>query len=95
MIMHMISRLIITRNAVMIIPMKVITMKAITMKAITMKAITMKAIIMMPIAMAAKGIRMMSIIIRDVTMLMPRKSILMKATITAMRGIVAPLLQNN
>jgi hypothetical protein len=85
MIMHMISRLIITRNAVMIIPMKVITMKAITMK----------AIIMMPIAMAAKGIRMMSIIIRDVTMLMPRKSILMKATITAMRGIVAPLLQNN
>ncbi|MHC1505587.1 hypothetical protein, partial [Klebsiella pneumoniae] len=84
-IMHMISRLIITRNAVMIIPMKVITMKAITMK----------AIIMMPIAMAAKGIRMMSIIIRDVTMLMPRKSILMKATITAMRGIVAPLLQNN
>ena len=79
----------------MIIPMKVITMKAITMKAITMKAITMKAIIMMPIAMAAKGIRMMSIIIRDVTMLMPRKSILMKATITAMRGIVAPLLQNN
>jgi hypothetical protein len=57
--------------------------------------IPMKAIIMMPIVMAAKGIRMMSIIIRDVTMIMPRKSILMKATITAMRGIVAPRLQNN
>jgi len=57
--------------------------------------IHMKAIIMMPIVMAAKGIRMMSIIIRDVTMIMPRKSILMKATITAMRGIVAPRLQNN
>jgi len=85
MIMHMIRRLIITINAVMTIPMKVIPMKVITMK----------AIIMMPIVMAVKGIRMMSIIIRDVTMIMPRKSILMKATITAMRGIVAPRLQNN